>query len=198
MSCVLIIVSAILLFSGLNVPQTVSGVQENDIDWYSYSNGMDKAENEGKPVFIDFMTEWCGACEEMEDETYSDPRVQEKTEEVIFIKVNVDEREDLGSKYGIQSVPTLVFESPQGEEVDRSVGFMGASDLEERLDKLSNNFGEQSGEGDDVSDIEGDPGEKTPFWRSMIFLNIVGSLIAAGVIIMILKHREKEGDEGEK
>ena len=50
-----------------------------------------------------------------------------------FIKVNTDEEQALGARYGIRSIPTLViFQS--GKEVARISGAMPAASLEQWVD----------------------------------------------------------------
>ena len=58
------------------------------------------------PVFVDFYAEWCGPCKMIA------PVVEKLSEEyngdVKFIKVNVDEAQELAVKYNVMSIPTLL------------------------------------------------------------------------------------------
>ena len=76
--------------------------------------------NENKLVLVDFYAEWCGPCKMLA------PIIHEIKEElkdkVYVIKVNVDEEEDLASKFDIYSIPTLVL-IKDGAEIDRKVGY---------------------------------------------------------------------------
>ena len=71
-----------------------------------------------KPVFVDFYATWCGPCKMME------PIVEQASEEVPevdFVKVDVDDAENLAILYGISSIPCMIF-FKNGEEADRVIG----------------------------------------------------------------------------
>ena len=58
------------------------------------------------PVVIDFFAEWCGPCKRIA------PFFEQLADEyvgVTFVKVDVDESEDLVSQYAISVMPTFVF-----------------------------------------------------------------------------------------
>lgn len=187
---VIVVLSVFLILSAIPFPSQLASGEE--IDWNTYEEGTDKAQRDNNPILIDFMTDWCGACEKMENDTYTDPRVQERTDDIVFIEVNAEERGNLASEYEISSVPTLVFESPDREEIDREVGFLSASELVEELDALSDEFGGGQDEKSSNEDLDQDVDEETPFWKDMIFLNVVISTIVAVAIILVLKRRGED------
>jgi len=57
------------------------------------------------PVFVDFWAEWCGPCRMVS------PVVEELANDydgkVKFVKVNVDDANELAAKYNVFSIPTL-------------------------------------------------------------------------------------------
>lgn len=71
-------------------------------------------------VLVDFWATWCGPCKMIA------PILEEVSNEVAnakIVKVDVDKNQSLASKYGIQSIPTLmVFKD--GNLVETKVGFM--------------------------------------------------------------------------
>ena len=80
---------------------------------------------DNKLVLVDFFATWCGPCKMLS------PIVEEvaaKYDNIAFGKLNVDENPEICEKFGIMSIPTLIF-FKNGEAVETSVGLIS----EERL-----------------------------------------------------------------
>lgn len=86
-----------------------------------------------KLVIVDFFATWCGPCQMIApilneiDKKYSD--------EVEIYKVNVDENQDAAIRYGVSSVPTLIF-FKDGEEIDRQVGYLEEDELSKIIEEV--------------------------------------------------------------
>ncbi len=85
-----------------------------------------------KPVFVDFWAEWCGPCRMVS------PVVEELAGEyegkVKFAKVNVDEANEIASKYNVFSIPTLAL-FHKGELVSQQVGAASKDSYKNMIDK---------------------------------------------------------------
>lgn len=69
-------------------------------------------------VFVDFYADWCGPCKMM------GPIIEEVEQElssIKYIKVNVDEAEEIAARYGIMSIPTF-FLFKNGKLTSKMVG----------------------------------------------------------------------------
>ena len=83
-------------------------------------------------VFVDFFATWCGPCKMLSPVI---DEVSNEIKDVKFIKVDVDENEDVARKYNIMSIPTLMI-FKDGKEVDKKMGFLPKDQL---LDFINNN-----------------------------------------------------------
>jgi thioredoxin 1 len=78
-----------------------------------------------KVTVIDFWAPWCGPCK-MFGPVFE--RVSEDVTEVQFVKVNVDEAQDIAQKYQVMSIPTILL-IKGGEVVAEKAGAMSDDDL---------------------------------------------------------------------
>ena len=93
--------------------------------------GFDKALSEGKLMMVDFWAGWCGPCR-MLGPVIEDLAGQYEGKAVVC-KVNVDEEQELAIRYGVMSIPTVIF-FKDGKEIDRKVGVMPAQAYTQVLD----------------------------------------------------------------
>lgn len=83
-------------------------------------------------LVIDFYATWCGPCK-MLAPVFEE--VAAKYPDATFVKVNVDEEEELARKFRISLIPTLVFVK-NGEAVKTTTGYMDADALSALVDSV--------------------------------------------------------------
>ncbi len=96
-------------------------------------NNVEELINSGKPVVIDFWTEWCGPCCVVAP--IIDELATEYEGKVIIGKYNVDDDNDFSSAQGIRNIPTILF-FKDGKLVDKKVGAAPKSELVEKIESL--------------------------------------------------------------
>ena len=85
------------------------------------------------PVLVDFFAEWCGPCKMIAPiitELAGDFEGKAK-----IVKLNVDENPASAQKFGVMSIPTMIFFNG-GEEVDRITGALPKDVLADKLNSL--------------------------------------------------------------
>ena len=95
-------------------------------------NSFEQALKGDKLVMVDFWASWCGPCRML------GPVVEKLAEQyegkAVIGKVNVDEQQELAVRYGVMSIPTVIF-FKDGKEIDRKVGVMPAGAYTALLDQ---------------------------------------------------------------
>jgi thioredoxin 1 len=80
---------------------------------------------------IDFWAVWCGPCRIMEP--IIDELKEEFSDKIEIEKVNVDEKPELASKFGVMSIPTFVV-LKDDKEVGRKIGVTSKAELQKLLE----------------------------------------------------------------
>lgn len=83
------------------------------------NNNFNEIINSNKYVVVDFFANWCGPCKMLS------PVIEELSNEmndIIFLKVNVDDNNEVAGQYQIMSIPAiLIFK--EGKVAGTTVGF---------------------------------------------------------------------------
>ena len=86
------------------------------------------------PVIVDFWASWCAPCRAVAP--ILDELAVKYQGKVTIGKVNVDEHPGLAARYGIRSIPTLLF-FKGGKMSDQVVGAVPKAQLKKKLDSLA-------------------------------------------------------------
>lgn len=122
-------IAVLLLVSG--VAFAIPRKHDGGVQWQKYdAKALASAREAGKPVVIDFYADWCLPCKELDEKTFSDPRVVSALDGFVRVKADLTRPEDettqqLTKQYSILGVPTIVFLDSRGVEVKdaRVTGF---------------------------------------------------------------------------
>lgn len=95
--------------------------------------GFDDLMKSDKPIVLDFWAEWCGPCRMVGP--IIDELATEYEGKVVVGKVDVDNNDEITSKYGIRNIPTILF-IKNGEVVDKQVGAAQKTAFVEKIENL--------------------------------------------------------------
>jgi len=85
----------------------------------SYTAALHSAGQQGKPVLVDFYTDWCRHCKEMDRVVAQIPDVMGH---FVYFRVNAERDVPLAKKFRVNSYPTVVCLRPDGSEFHRWSG----------------------------------------------------------------------------
>jgi thioredoxin 1 len=105
-----------------DVAETIDLTEQNFDEALAATQGL---------VMVDFWAAWCGPCRAIAPVL---EQIAEASEgRVTLMKVNVDENPGLAARYGIRSIPTILFVK-QGTVVARIVGAVPKAVVQDIVD----------------------------------------------------------------
>lgn len=80
------------------------------------------------PAILDFYADWCGPCKMLLP-------ILDEIDFTDVLKVNVDELPEIAKRFGVMSIPTLIFFN-NGLEQNREIGYRSLEEIKEEFKKL--------------------------------------------------------------
>ncbi|HOX09199.1 MAG TPA: peptide chain release factor-like protein [Candidatus Omnitrophota bacterium] len=107
------------------------------INWRpNLQDALKTAKDGGKPVMVDFYTDWCGWCKKLDSETYSNSKVSKLAEKFVCVKIDAEREPALASKYQVTGYPTILFLDGSGKVLARIPGYLPPDRLHSEMNKV--------------------------------------------------------------
>ncbi len=92
-----------------------------------------QARETNRVVMVDGYAEWCAACVELDEKTFSRPETVERLRDFVLLRLDFTRKsrsgEELRRRFDIVGLPTVIFFSPEGKELKRFSGFITAEEF---------------------------------------------------------------------
>jgi len=141
---------------------SLDGFSQSPVNWYSWEEGIAKAEEENKKVVVHLYTAWCTWCKKMDQTTFQDSLVIKYiNENFVAIKFDAEQRQDITFKgetykftrgglrgyhalaskltHGQLRYPTMVFMDEDSKVIQMLPGFLNSLSLETILTYFAGN-----------------------------------------------------------
>ncbi len=97
------------------------------------ANFQEEVLHSDKPVLVDFSATWCRPCRQLSP--LIDDLAKEYAGRIKVGKVDIDQSQEVAGKYGIMSVPTVLF-FKGGQKIDTLVGLNAKSVYKAKIEGL--------------------------------------------------------------
>jgi len=124
--------------------------QSGQVEWFDFNDGLAKAKSEGKPIFLEFYTDWCIYCKKFQRETIQDKNVSQRlSKNFAYVRLNAENSDnqisydgksyssvELTQAFGVTAFPSLVFLDSEGKPITMLAGFVPPSRFTTILDYI--------------------------------------------------------------
>jgi thiol:disulfide interchange protein DsbD len=123
------VVAVVLATAGATALVLALVTEVEPIPWRDdYVAADAEARRTARPMIIDFTATWCGACQELAHETFTDPAVVAEAERFVPVRVDATQEDEASERfmrrYEVRGLPTVLVISSVGEESARVTEFV--------------------------------------------------------------------------
>ena len=111
------------------------------VNWTrDFKGALKRSSAEGKPILVDFYTDWCGWCKRMDKDTYGDKTVNRLSSFFVCVKVDGERQTGLVRRYKVRAYPTTLFLNDKGAVIKSVRGYVGPDRFREIMKSVSKGY----------------------------------------------------------
>jgi thiol:disulfide interchange protein DsbD len=130
------------MITGLAILASFFRQEPGRLAWEPYKlHKLYMAQQENKPVVIDFYADWCFTCHELEENVFRNPAVMETLSRFVRLRLDATDMEsppvqEALERYNIIGLPIVIFMGADGKEVKeaRVIGLVSAEEFIQSMD----------------------------------------------------------------
>jgi thiol:disulfide interchange protein len=100
------------------------------IQWINgYEKGLAQAKSQHKIAVMDFVSDSCPWCGEMDQKTFASPSIVKLSKQFVMVRVDAMKERRQSVRHQVRGYPTILVLDAKGNEITRVVGYRDAPDL---------------------------------------------------------------------
>ena len=105
---------------------SLTAANTSSINWKPYTQGLEIAKAQNKPVFLYFHADWCKYCKKLKTTTFADKAVfNYLNDNFISITIDTEKERDIALEWGIKGLPNLWFLKADNSKISNLPGYVG-------------------------------------------------------------------------
>ncbi len=126
-------------------PAKKGAAKPTGIVWRTnFDAALKEARQSGKPVFVDFYTDWCSACKYLDQTTYKDSKFVRASRNWVMVRVNAEKGArnlQIAKKYRLEGYPTLLMLDMRGQKLNQVAGAYPTDMMLSEMNKAQKKMG---------------------------------------------------------
>jgi len=91
---------------------------------HTLDEALAEAKKSHSMIVVDAYADWCGWCKKLDKDTLSNPKVREKLQDFVLLKLDTDAHPEDSRRFGVEGLPTTLILDENGKVIASQAGYM--------------------------------------------------------------------------